>query len=78
MSYPKKNMFTGKPSRRKLRNYNRIARRRRKRGIYKVSREARRNMSRAQRRRKRDIFSSNPGRKPLSITAKIIRWLIKS
>ena len=35
MSYPKKNMFTGKPSRRKLRNYNRIARRRRKRGIYK-------------------------------------------
>lgn len=75
MSYPKKNKFTGKPSRRKLRSYNRIARRRRKRGIYKVSRETRRKMSIAQRRRKRDIFKKNPGGKRLSVMTQIIRWM---
>ena len=53
-----------------------IASRRRKRGIYKVSREGRRNMSLAKRRQKRDFFSKNPGGKRLSISAQIISWIL--
>ena len=79
MSCPRKNIFTGKTFRKRQPKWKRQADyRRRKRGSYKVSRETRRKISIGLRRRRRDIFSSNPGRKPLSITGKIIRWFIKS